>query len=239
MTTPQVLTGTGTGDPYRRMAQLSGVLLLILATAAIAGATATAESLRDSPGWFRLGAVASLAAFMLDVPVAVLFYLLLRHVSPAVAMVSAAFRLVYAAMIGTLLTLLYAALPAITTGSGIGGPNGQGFVTAAGAFGMYADGFTLALGFFGVHLLLLGWLLWESGQLPRVFGALIVLGGAGYLGHAVLLLLAPDVADSIGTMLAVLGFSELLLALWLAVKGLRSPASKGLREAAPVSQGAS
>ena len=232
-------TTTGTGNPYRRMAQLTGVLLLIMATAAIAGATATAESLRDSPGLFRLGAVASLVTFMLDVPVAVLFYLLLRHVSPAVAMVSAAFRLVYAAMIGALLALLYAALPAITTGSSIGGQDGQGVVTAAGAFGMYADGFTLALGFFGVHLLLLGWLLWESRQLPRVFGALIVLGGAGYLGHALLLLLAPDLADSIGTMLAVLGFSELLLALWLAGKGLRPSSPDGLREAGQVSHGAS
>ena len=229
-------TTAGTGDAYRRMAQLTGVLLLIMASAALSGATATAESLRNSPELFRLGAVANLVTFMLDVPVAVLFYLLFRHVNTGVAMVSAAFRLVYTAMIGALLALLYAALPFVTEGSATAE---QGVVTATGAFAVYEDGFTLALAFFGMHLLLLAWLLWKSRQLPRVFGALVALGGAGFLWHALLLLLAPDVADSIGSMLAVLGFSELALALWLTTKGLRPPMLAGPSGAGRMTSGAS
>lgn len=229
-------TTSGTGDAYGRMAQLTGGLLLLMAITAIAGAMATAELLRDSPELFRLGAVANLATFMLDVPVAVLLYLLLRHVNPAVAMVSSAFRLVYTAMIGALMVLPYAALPLVTEGSATAG---QGAVTAAGAFAVYEDGFTLALAFFGVHLILLGWLLWQSGQLPRVLGALVALGGVGYLGHALLLLLAADLADTIGSMLAVLGFSELVLALWLAIKGLRPPMIEEHPGVGPVAHGAS
>ena len=71
---------------------------------------------------------------------------------------------------------------------------------------------------FGLHLLLLGYLAYRSGYVPRVLGVLLAIAGLGYA------------ADSLGTVLsqgswtAVSSFTfigEFLLALWLVIRARR------------------
>ena len=50
---------------------------------------------------------------------------------------------------------------------------------------MYKHGFSLALIFFGFHLLLLSVLLFKSGYLPKIFGALIAFAGFAYLADSI------------------------------------------------------
>ena len=71
---------------------------------------------------------------------------------------------------------------------------------------------------FGLHLLLLGYLAYRSGYIPRVLGVLLAIAGLGYA------------ADSLGTVLsqgswtAISSFTfigEFLLALWLVIRARR------------------
>jgi len=69
---------------------------------------------------------------------------------------------------------------------------------------------------FGVHLLLLGFLAFRSGYVPRVLGALLALAGLGYLVDS----LGAFLSSGYSTEVAVFtGVGELVLMIWLLTKG--------------------
>lgn len=208
--------------PARPQGRLAGALLLGVAAAAgvaaagMSGAVAgdpvaTAAALAADQPLPGLAVLGYLTAFLLDVAVAVLFYALLRAVHPAVAATAAALRIVYAAGAVAVVVVLIgpAALPGGTP------------ALEAESLSLFGSAFTVLLAVFGVHLVLLGWLLWRSAGLPRWLAALVATGGAAYVVHTVVLLLAPSVEPGVAPALAVLAFGELVLAVWLIARGLR------------------
>ena len=87
-------------------ARVAGLLYLIIIVSGIfsevyvrsklvvtGDATATAANILASEGLFRIGFAADAIMLLSDVAIAVLFYLLLRPVSNALALTAAAFRL--------------------------------------------------------------------------------------------------------------------------------------------------
>ncbi|MGO9520278.1 MAG: DUF4386 domain-containing protein, partial [Candidatus Korobacteraceae bacterium] len=74
----------------------------------------------------------------------------------------------------------------------------------------------ICLVLFGFYDLLIGYLIFRSAFLPRVLGVLMALAGLGWLTF-----LYPPLANSLSPYVLVLGFlAELLLMLWLLVKGV-------------------
>jgi hypothetical protein len=70
--------------------------------------------------------------------------------------------------------------------------------------------------FFGPFCLLIGYLIFRSGFLPRILGVAMALAGVGWL-----VFLLPNVPDLLSTILKVVGFlSELSLCLWLLFMGV-------------------
>lgn len=210
--------------PGRGQSRLAGVLLLGVAVAAgvatagmsgiVTGDPATtAAALAGGQTHLGVAVLSYLAAFLLDVPVAVLLYAVLRDVQPTVAVTAAALRAVYAAGAVALVVVLVgpAALP---------GSAGAASLEAA-ALSLFGHAFTVLLAVFGVHLVLLGWLLWRSGGLPRWLAVLVTAGGAAYVVHTVVLLIAPGAEPTVAPVLALLALGELVLAVWLVARGLR------------------
>ena len=75
-----------------------------------------------------------------------------------------------------------------------------------------------SLAFFGPYCLLIGYLIFRSGFLPRILGVLMALAGVGWL-----IFLSP-LASQLSTYLTILGFlAEASLMLWLIVKGVNTP----------------
>ena len=70
--------------------------------------------------------------------------------------------------------------------------------------------------FWGLWLLPLGVLIFRSGFLPKLLGILLVIGGVGYLIDSVTQLLFP----SLPTISQFTFIGELLLPLWLLIKGV-------------------
>jgi Domain of unknown function (DUF4386) len=89
---------------------------------------------------------------------------------------------------------------------------------------LHGYGFAIGLIFFGVFLILLGYLIYRSGYLPRSIGVLLVIGGVGYLTNSFAQVLAPALAGSLLPWVLLPAFlAELGLALWLTVKGVNVP----------------
>jgi hypothetical protein len=88
-----------------------------------------------------------------------------------------------------------------------------------------AHGYGYLIGgiFFGFHLLVLGYLLYQSELFPAILGGLIVLAAVGYLTESFTFLLVPayePIASTIVLVTAVVG--EMALALYLVVRGVRT-----------------
>ncbi|WP_159942430.1 MULTISPECIES: DUF4386 domain-containing protein [unclassified Nocardiopsis] len=227
-----------------RLARATGALLLVMAVSALCAeairsslvvpgdALATAERIQASPELFRFGFLGYLLAFLCDVPVAVLLYVLLRPVNRTWALLAASFRLVYTAVVSAFL-LHYAQAALLLEGedhlSALGPDQAHALVSFH--LDVFSLGFGAALVFFGVHLVLLGPLLRRSGLVPALLGVLVGLGGLAYVLDGVLLFAWPVLQANASPVLAMLGFSELLLALWLVVRGVRPVPAETARSA--------
>ena len=108
-----------------RIARLTGILLVAMAIAAFfselyvrgslmvpGDAATTISNILDAPTLLSYGLIGYLVVFLLDVPVAVLFFVLFRHVNRTVSLTAMGFRLVYTAVVAAaLLGYLGAVLP--------------------------------------------------------------------------------------------------------------------------------
>jgi hypothetical protein len=83
---------------------------------------------------------------------------------------------------------------------------------------LYGYGGGIFLAFYGIASVLLGYLIFRSGYLPKVLGGLMALSGLGFVASNLAVVLAPTYASSALLLpTAVAGFA---LPGWLLVKGV-------------------
>ena len=224
--------GPGDGWSIGRASVVAGVGLLVMSVlgafanfavvvrlVAPGDAATTAANILGAEAMFHLGVVGWVLIVLLDVVVAWGLFRVFRPASAAVSLLAAWFRLVYAGVLLVAVSHLAAAVQILGEGAYAGvfdGPQQQ--VLALSETTAFTDTYDLALVLFGVHLLLLGYLAWRSGYVPKLLGALLALAGAGYVFDSLVAVLALDfpVTVSVFTFLG-----EFLLALWLVIRGRR------------------
>ncbi|MFF1711949.1 DUF4386 domain-containing protein [Streptomyces sp. NPDC058268] len=180
-------------------------------------AARTAQDIRGSEALFRFGAVALFLVAALDVVVAWALRVFFQPAHEGIATLAAWFRLAYAAVLLVAVTQLVGALPPAKDAESLGAYSTEQLnAEALMRVDAFHDIWDAGLIFFGVHLLLLGFLAFRSGYVPRVLGVLLALAGLGYL------------VDSLGAFLSsgysaeasvFTGAGELILMIWLLVKG--------------------
>ncbi len=172
------------------------------------GAEATAANLVASAGMFRLGALALLIVAVLDVVVAWGLYEVLKKVHPGLSLLGGWLRVVYAAIFAVSITRIFGAVRAAPA-------------DAAAALRLaehFNDGWMVGQVFFGLHLGVVGMLALRSRFIHWLFGALLVIAGAGYLIDGVATLVSPGY----GVELAMFTFiGEVLFMFWLLIRGPR------------------
>lgn len=227
----------------QRYARLAGVLylaiivlglfgeLFVRATLVVPGdATATFNSIAASPLLWRAGIVGDLLMHVLDLPVIVILYLLLRPVNKGLALLATFINLIQTAVLAAnKLNLLVPLFLQDDAGYLKAFSAEQLHAVSALAINAHGYGFGIGLVFFGFACLVRGYLIFRSGYLPKALGLLMLVAGLSYLTNSFALLLAPTLADAIFPAVLVPAFiGELSLALWLIVKGVnlkRWPAS--------------
>jgi hypothetical protein len=84
---------------------------------------------------------------------------------------------------------------------------------------------------FGFHLLLIGYLAYRSGYVPRLLGVLIAISGLGYASDSLGAVLSQGSWTDI-TSFTFLG--EFLLALWLVIRARRIAATTSVLQEEPI-----
>ena len=227
----------------KRTARITGLLYLVIIIAAgfsegavrsalvVPGdAAATAANIQASEWLFRAGFAADLVAFLSDLAVSVLLYVLLRPVNRTAAMIAAGFRLLAHPTIAAVNLLNHFGALMLLGGAGYLSSFDPVQLEALAllAMEMHGYGYLIAGAFFGVHLALLGWLLVRSELFPQLLGILVAVAAVGYLVESFGMFLFPaheGLYTMLVTVTAVLG--EVVLCLYLLIKGVRDVPARG------------
>jgi len=215
-------------------ARIAGVLFLISLVAGGFGefyvpsalivsgdATATANNTIASDWLFRMGFASYLVEAICDMGLTLVLYLLLRPVREDLALLATFFRLVSTAVFAVA-ELFYFAPLLILGGAGLKAfsPD-QLNALALLSLRFYGYGAGIFMVFYGVPSVLLGYLIFRSGYLPRFLGVLLALTGLGFVLRNFLLVLAPAYASSLLLLPAPLG--ALAMTVWLLARGVDVP----------------
>jgi hypothetical protein len=186
----------------------------------VPGDTATTfNNIQANELLFRMGILSFFFVVVLDVLVAWGLYVYFRPVNMRLSLLMGWFRLVYSVVFGTAQLYLVSALRWATdaTYSTLFEAD-QLHSQVLLSLNAFSDGWAIAGIFFGLHLGLLGYLVYKSGYTLKILGVLVVIAGLGYLADSFTGLLLPNVAVTI-SMFTFIG--ELILAIWLLVKGIK------------------
>lgn len=176
---------------------------------------ATATNILAAEQLWRSGIATDLVMHVLDVPLIVFFYLLLKPVSHPLALLATAFNIVQTCVLAANKLTLVAALSLLKS-AGMSASLADAHALASLAVNLHGYGFGIGLIFFGFTCVLRGYLIVRSGYVPRVLGVLLVVAGIGYLVNSFALLVAPRLAALLFPWVLLPAFvAELALSVWL------------------------
>lgn len=131
---------------------------------------------------FAAAILCYLISYVFDVVIAWALYYLLKPVSASLALLAAWFQLVYTAVGLTASLNLTGVLRLLTTPQDVA-LFGGGFLH--GQIRLMLSSFHatwgLSLIFFGIHLVLVGYLIFKSGYIPKLVGVFVAIAGLGYV----------------------------------------------------------
>ena len=194
-------------------------------------AATTANNIMADESLLRIGICSFIIVIILDVVVAWALYVFLKQVNKSLSLLTAWFRLVYAIIFGIALANLFSVLLLLS---------GADYLTVFETDQLHAQvmlflnafsyGGNIAYVFLSLHLFILGYLVFKSGYIlfksvyiPRILGVLLIIAAFGYLIDNFGKLLLPNYDANIA-MFTFIG--EVLLMLWLLIKGWKVPEMK-------------
>jgi len=211
-------------------ARIAGVLYLFIAVSGffnmmfgpsslivLGDAATTVNNIMASESLFRLGIVNDLIAQTVGILLVIALYKLLKPVNKNQALLMVIFALVGIPIVMLNLLNQFAAQLLLS---------GANYLTVFAADQLQAlvmlflnldeHGFFIAHIFWGLWLFPMGYLVYKSGYIPRILGILLIIAGFGYLIDFVTFFFVP----SFGPIKMFTFIGELLLPLWLLIKGV-------------------
>ena len=218
-----------------RIARVGGLLYLIIIAGGLFGeafirnkviipsdAEATAAHLKTPESLWRFGLAGEFFMLTCTVVLALILYVLLRPVNGDLALLAVFFNLISVAVeAGNELQLLAALSPLGNAAYLAAFTPEQLQAMTSLSLKAYGYGFGASLVFFGTECLVLGYLIFRSGYMPRLIGVLMSVAGLCYLTNSFVLYASPALSNMLFPAILIPSFfGELALCLWLLSKGV-------------------
>jgi hypothetical protein len=206
---------------------VGGILLPILVSVRLvvpSNAVSTVQNIIASPSLWRIGITGDIVIHVLDIPLMVVLYVLLKPINKSLALLAVFFNLIQTAVLvaNTLNLVMPMLLLGNTNFLKVFEPD-QLYALAYLFVEAYDYGTLIGLIFFGFACLVYGYLLFKSGYFPKPLGVLMTIAGLSYLANSLTHILAPAYAEKIGMILVLALIGELSFCLWLLTKGVNVP----------------
>ncbi|MBG6110201.1 hypothetical protein H4V97_000120 [Flavobacterium sp. CG_23.5] len=185
-------------------------------------ALATAQNIKAHGMLFRWGFASDLFNFVIGLPTILIIYHIFKRVNKLLVQLALAFVIIQTAIIAV--NLLNQISPLLILGNdpylNTFQPNQLATLSLL-SLKIQAQGYAIGLVFFGFYCLIIGYVLFKSNFLPKIFGILYALSGLCYLINSFTMFLSKGFENPIFLYLAIPIFiGELSFCLWLLIKGL-------------------
>lgn len=232
------MTRPGIDATQRIAARAAGACYLLAMATAVAGfsirsgmivpgdGAATAANILASETLFRVGVLADVLTFVVDIVLIAALYAVLRPVQRELAMLATGWRLMETAVL-LVATLNGFAVLRILAGNELAGAFGPEMLhaQARAALNAYGDGYRIGFTFLGLGSALFSLLWLKARYVPRALAWLGLLSSLLLAACNLAAIVWPGVARTIGLVyMAPMGIFEVGMGLWLLVYGLPSQA---------------
>lgn len=219
----------------KNLARIAGLLyLIVIATGLFAevfvrqalkvpgDALATANNIQTSEMLYRWGLVADLINFVCGLPCILIIYYLFKRVNKFLLQLALIFVVIQTAIIAV--NLLNQTSPLLILGNNAYlntfQPNQLATLSQL-SLNIQGVGYAIGLVFFGFYCLIVGYVIFKSKMIPKLFGILYIISGIGYLINSFTMLVSKGFANPIFSTVAIPIFiGELSFCLWLLIKGI-------------------
>ena len=196
-------------------------------------ASATVNNISDNQSLYRIGILSFIIMVVWDVVLAWALYILLKPVNENLSLLSGWLRLVNSAVFGMALFNLFNVLQIVSNADYLKVLSREHIsAQVMQFFDAFNHTWLIGLVFFGLHLIVLGYLIFTSGYMPKFIGILLIIAAVGYLtdSFANFLLTHYEAYKNIFSLIVVIPgiIGELSLTFWLLFKSKKIPE---LREA--------
>ncbi len=183
-------------------------------------AATTAANIMTSQGLFRLGMASDLLVVLIEVALTALLYVLIKPVNKTLALVATFARLAMTILQAINLFNLFLVLLLLNGSNYIGAFTPTQINALVMLFLNAHESVVIIWGLlFSLHLLIFGYLTYQSGYLPKIIGILLIIVGLNYLISNFGTILLPQY-KALFTSLAAISFIEVAFPLWLVIKGV-------------------
>lgn len=190
----------------------------------VGDAATTVNNIMASELLFRLGIAGWLVVIMCDALVAWALYLFLKPVNSDLALLAAWMRLLFVAMFAAGLLNLFPVLEILSEAEHMQAFEPDQLAAQIMPYlSAYQHGVHVSFMAFGLHILLVGYLVFKSGDMPRILGVFLMIAALGYqidsFGNFLSSAYAANKINFIIFVAVPALVSEAWWMLWLLVKG--------------------
>jgi hypothetical protein len=206
---------------------LSGVANLfasaVLGSLVVTGdAAATAHNILTHETLYRLAFTVDLLTVPCYIAVTALFYELFKPVNRSLALIAAFLGLAGSTLWAVNDFFFLAPLVVLEGAHSVTAVTAVQLQLSLAMLNVHAQGSNIVMVAFGFHVILIGYLIFRSTFLPRVLGVWLAIAGLCYLTNSFANFLAPEFAAHLSPYILLPGVVEIVLALWLLVRGVNA-----------------
>lgn len=185
-------------------------------------ALATAHNIQANEMLFRWGFVADLINFVVGLPTILIIYFLFKRTNKLLLQLAVALVIIQTAIIAVNLLNQISPLLILSNDTYLKTfqPNQLATLSLL-SLNIQTQGYAIGLVFFGFYCLIVGYVIYKSNFLPKLFGVLYAITGLCYLVNSFTMFLSKGFENPLFLYLAILIFiGELSFCLWLLIKGV-------------------